>query len=237
MASTRRASTNSIDKLRIRAAGATWICAVQFFIAQAVVQFAWTTPFSLAEHFISDLGNTTCGMYRALYVCSPWHVWMNISFSLQGVIILTGTALVVPLFQREPSRWIVISLFVLTGLGMIGVGVFPEDVNNSGHVISAGIQFVTGNTALIVIGSTGKTVNLKRSWFAASIILGVTGLAATILFVNGYGLGLGVGGMERIAAYTFPIWLIAAGLLILTQRERIDLPLKTSRSNKVSSVR
>ena len=108
----------------------------------------------------------------------------------------------------------------MTGLGMIGVGIFPENVNNTGHVIGAGIQFVTGNLSLILIGLTGKTVDLKRGWFTASIGLGVAGLAATLLFVNGYGLGLGVGGMERIAAYTFPVWLIAAGLLFATKLSR-----------------
>lgn len=202
---------------KVRAAGVVWMSAVQFFLAQIVVQSAWTTPFSLADNFVSDLGNTVCGMYNGLYVCSPWNVWMNISFSLQGIIILTGTILARPLFHREPLRMPVFILLILTGLGMIGVGIFPENVNNTGHVIAAGIQFVTGNLALILIGVTGKTVGLKRGWFTASVLLGIAGLAATLLFVNGYGLGLGVGGMERIAAYTFPVWLIAAGLLITTK--------------------
>ena len=194
-----------------------WIFAVQFFIAQIVVQSAWTTQFSLAANFISDLGNTTCGMYNALYVCSPWHVLMNISFSLQGIIILAGAVLARPVFARERSSLLVFVLFVLTGLGMIGVGLFPEDVNNRGHVISAGVQFVTGNLALVLIGLTGKTIKLKRGWFAVSVMLGIAGLAATFLFVNGYGLGLGVGGMERVAAYTFPVWLIVAGYLLITK--------------------
>lgn len=207
-------SFTSRDSLRTRAAGVVWICAVQFFIAQVVVQSAWTTPFSLAENFISDLGNTECGIYNALYVCSPWNVWMNISFTLQGVIILTGAILAWPVFQRERLRWFVFVLLVLTGLGMIGVGIFPENINNTGHVIAAGLQFVTGNIALIVVGLTGKTMDVKRGWFIASIALGVSGLAATLLFVNGYGMGLGVGGMERVAAYTFPVWLIAAGFIL-----------------------
>ena len=32
-----------------------WILTVQFFVAQGVVQSAWTTPFSLAHNMISDL--------------------------------------------------------------------------------------------------------------------------------------------------------------------------------------
>ncbi len=205
---------------RVRAAGLVWMCAVQFFIAQAIVQYAWTTPFSLAGNFISDLGNTVCGMYNGLYVCSPWHLWMNISFSLQGFIILIGAILARPIFQRERLRTLVFVLLVLTGLGMIGVGIFTENVNNTGHVIAAGIQFVTGNIALIVVGLTGRSVDLKRGWFTGSVVLGIAGLAATLLFVNGYGLGLGVGRMERIAAYTFPVWLIAAGILLATKLSR-----------------
>src|SRR5262245_10296100 len=74
-----------------------WILAVQFFIAQAVVQAAWTTPFSLTQNFISDLGNTTCAPYPLdsnSYVCSPWHALMNASFILLGLIILVGGVLV-----------------------------------------------------------------------------------------------------------------------------------------------
>ncbi len=201
---------SNIGKGRMTAAGAVWFSAVQFFITQIAAQRAWTTEYSLSANFISDLGNTTCGPYQGLYVCSPWHVLMNISFSLQGVIILSGAILARPLMRSWRTGPVVFSLFVLTAFGMIGVGAFPENVYNDAHVIAAGIQFVTGNTALIIIGLSGK-YNLGRVWYALSIVLGVTGLISTALFASGYGLGLGVGGMERVAAYTFPIWLMGAG--------------------------
>ena len=47
---------------------------------------------------------------------------------------------------------------------------------------------------------------------------GITGLLATALFAQGYGLGLGVGGLERVAAYTLPVWLITGGALIVSKR-------------------
>src|SRR5262249_42958112 len=56
-----------------------WIFSAQFFVAQLAVQWSWTTPFSLKNNFISDLGNTACGFYPAgstMYVCSPWHMAM-----------------------------------------------------------------------------------------------------------------------------------------------------------------
>ena len=44
---------------------------------------------------------------------------------------------------------------------------------------------------------------------------GIAGLAATALFVEQVYLGIGIGAMERVAAYTLPIWLIAAGISIM----------------------
>jgi len=77
-----------------RTAGALcWLSSAQFFIAQVWVALAWTTPFSLRLNFISDLGNTGCGLYGSethMYVCSPRHALMNASFVLLGLTILVG---------------------------------------------------------------------------------------------------------------------------------------------------
>ncbi len=99
----------SLDALRITTtnttttAGIIWICAAQFFVAQVIVQSRWTTSFSWATNYISDLGNTKCGFYPAVtdsYVCSPWHTLMNLSFvrisvkmGSQSGIIVGGVSL------------------------------------------------------------------------------------------------------------------------------------------------
>jgi hypothetical membrane protein len=143
---------------------------------------------------------------------------MNISFSLQGVIILLGALLIRPVLALRRWRAIVLSLLVITALGMFGVGLFPEDVNNGAHVGSAATQFITGNGAMIMFGIAANSVRKWRAFAVISIALGVTGLLATALFAQGYGLGLGVGGLERVAAYTLPVWLITAGVLIVRKR-------------------
>jgi len=51
--------------------GLCWLSSVQFFIAQLWVALAWQRPFSLVHNFISDLGNTRCGLLNSeshLYV-------------------------------------------------------------------------------------------------------------------------------------------------------------------------
>lgn len=203
---------------RLTGAGVVLMCAAQFFVAQVIVQWCWTTPFSLATNFISDLGNTTCGLYPAVngsYVCSPWHALMNVSFVLQGVIIVAGTMMGRAAVAGLRGGAVVLMLLVITALGIAGVGLFPEDVNNGAHVISAGTQFVTGNAAMIVFGVGARRAGRWRAFGAVSIALGVAGLVATGLFVQGYGLGLGVAGMERVAAYTLPVWLIISGALMV----------------------
>jgi hypothetical membrane protein len=204
---------------RARSAGIVWIGAIQFFLAQIVVQSRWTTPFSLANNFISDLGNTACGAYGAsgAYVCSPWHAVMNASFAAQGVIIGVGAWLARSVMPRAWTSAVIGLLLAMTAVGMLGVGAFPENVNNRAHVLSAGTQFITGNAAMVVFGSAARKVARWGVFSWISVCLGVVGLIATVIFAHGYGLGLGVGGLERVAAYTLPVWLIAAGVLLVRQ--------------------
>jgi hypothetical membrane protein len=201
---------------RVRTGAVVWICAVQFFVVQAVVQSAWTTPYSLSENFISDLGNTTCGPYpyeSVVYVCSPLHAWMNASFVLLGAIILVGAALVWRALVGDWVGVVGLALVVLAGPGLILVGLYPEDVAITPHKVGAGAQFVLGNLGLVVLGIA--LLGRGRIFALFSIVAGAAGLVATVLLVEEIYLGLGIGGMERIAAYTIPVWLIVAGVWLL----------------------
>src|SRR5258706_2836596 len=144
-----------VDSRSVRLGAIVWICAVQFFVLQAVVQSGWTTRFSLLHTFISDVGNTTCGPYprdSGRYVCSPWHAWMNASFVLQGIIIAAGAVLVRGAFPRGIARSAGILLLVLGGLGNIAVGLFPENVNILWHSLGAAAILILGNLGMIPLG-------------------------------------------------------------------------------------
>lgn len=195
-----------------------WILAVQFFIAQIVVQSAWTTPFSLTQNFISDLGNTTCGPYpldSQMYVCSPWHAWMNGSFILLGLIILIGAALLGKAFPPGITRAAGLLLLALAGAGIIAVGIFPEDVNIGYHRIGAAAHFILGNLSMIAMGIALGRARRHSGLAVYSVISGIVGLLATALFISDHNLGIGTGGMERVAAYPLPLWLIVAGIAFL----------------------
>jgi hypothetical membrane protein len=211
----RRTSPDAGRAIRIGAI--VWVLAIQFFIAQFVVQSAWATPFSLTTNYISDLGNTTCGPYPATsgaYVCSPWHAWMNASFMLLGVTILLGAALVRRAFPPGLLSAAGLLLVALAGPGVIMVGLFPENVDIAKHSLGAGVEFVSGSLGMIVLG-IALAATRRHAWLATfSIGAGVVGLLATGLFVAGQYLGLGIGGMERLAAYALPVWLIVAGITL-----------------------
>jgi hypothetical membrane protein len=207
----------------VRLGAAVWILAIQFFIAQFVVQSAWTTPFSLTKNYISDLGNTVCGpdpAHLSMYICSPWHAWMNASFILLGLTAFLGAVLIRGAFRGR--MWVAgLSLVALAGLGLIVVGLFPENVNIEAHKIGAGGEFVSGNLGLVALGAA---MVLATSWSVLavySIASGVVGLLATVLFVSDQYLGAGVGGMERLAAYPLPLWLVVAGSYFLRNGQRL----------------
>lgn len=204
----------------VRLGAISWILAAQFFVAQVVVASAWSVPFDLTERYISDLGNTVCGPYPAgsnTIVCSPWHAWMNASFILLGITMGAGGLLTRQAFRHTGLAIAARIFFVLAGAGVALVGRFPENVNITLHAAGAGVNFGLGNAALVLFGLT-LAPDLGRAWRWLGIAAGCVGLAGTALFVSGAYLGLGPGGMERVAAYPMPLWQIAMGLMLLRRR-------------------
>ncbi len=211
-------STGSETAAVVRLGSIIWLLAVQFFLAQVVVQSAWTTPFSLMWNFISDLGNTACAPYPAdssSYVCSPWHAWMNVSFILLGLIILFGGVLVRTAFPSGGATTAGLALLALTGAGIIAVGLFPENINSTFHELGAACHFVLGNLAIVALGIALWSPRQRKALAVYSIISGLAGLIGTALFITDHYLGLGMGGMERVAAYPLPLWLTVFGISML----------------------
>ncbi len=199
----------------IRVGAFAWVSALQFFVAQVVVARAWFTPFSLASGYISDLGNTSCtadAVGASAVICSPLHAVMNASFIAIGVTMALGGVLARPAFSGVRGTLAVV-LFSIAGVGVVLVGVYPENVSTVEHTLGAGLNFICGNIALVLFGLSFR--GKRRALLAVSVIAGLVGLAGTILFGTGYDLDLGVGTMERIAAYPMPIWQIVVGAALL----------------------
>jgi hypothetical membrane protein len=216
-----RAAANGTT-LAVRLGAVAWVLAAQFYVAQVVVASAWTMPFSVRTRVISDLGNTACGPYpnpSSIIVCSPWHAVMNASFIIVGITMAAGAVLARRFFNVGWRRNVAAALFVAAGVGVFMVGIYPENEHSGNHTIGAGINFVGGNIALILFGRAAPSAPSRLLFMWFSIIAGIAGLAATVLFVSRYDLGLGIGGIERIAAYTTTTWQIVAGLIMLRRTD------------------
>jgi hypothetical membrane protein len=197
-----------------------WLFNVQYFIVQIIVAATSTASFSLINNTISDLGNTVCGRYDERYVCSPDHGLMNTSFIVVGLTIIIGGLLFAYGEQGRWARFGFIGL-VLSGVGTIFVGLFPENSAGNYHALGASLPFLMGNVSLVILGLSLK---LTRMVSLATIASGTLGLAALILFItHNYG-PLGLGGMERLVAYPQTIWMIIYGTGWLSLRKKHSYP-------------
>lgn len=194
-----------------------WLLSIQYFLLQGVVASAWAAPFSLARNAISDLGNTACAVYGDRYVCSPLHGLMNASFIIMGVTIALGALLISDDFRPNRLSRIGFHFMMLAGLGTVLVGLFPENTVGALHLLGALLPFGLGNAALVIFSFSLSLPPFFRYYTRVS---GFVALAALALFLFDRYMGLGLGGMERLAAYPQVIWLIAFGAYISADHYR-----------------
>jgi hypothetical membrane protein len=101
------------------------------------------------------------------------------------------------------------------------VGLFTEDGKIALHRIGAVDHFILGNLSMVLLGYDLWKGGGRSVLAVCSILFGLVGLLATLLFVQGQYLGMGIGGMERLAAYPVPVWMIVIGLSLAVQSDRV----------------
>ncbi|MEV4926557.1 DUF998 domain-containing protein [Streptomyces roseoverticillatus] len=191
-----------------------WIAGVvQFFVIHGIVESAWARPYSWARNNISDLGNAHCAVQQEpelRYVCSPEHGLMNVSFIVLGTLLVVGAALTGPLWRRGVTAVVARVLLAGAGLGFALAGLAPADVHENQHILGALLIMGTGNIGLVLAGA-GLSNDVPRPLRWATSLLGITAITAFGLFLSRHYLGLGMGGMERVAALPVLLWTLAAG--------------------------
>jgi hypothetical membrane protein len=179
-----------------------WALCFQFFVAEQIARLGWPGNYSMTGNWISDLGAAN----------SPRHWVMNGSFIVQGVLISVGAILMRRLFPAKASYRVALLLFVVSGLGVLVVGLMPEDRDAQVHRLAALVHLLGGNLAMVLMG-LAMAAGAARVRFRGVITLlaGLLGLTALVL------LGLGeknVGTFERLAAYPLTLWLTWTGWLM-----------------------
>ena len=189
---------------------------VQFLVAGFVAQGAWRTPYNWAANQVSDLGAVHCGSTGpdnppARYVCSPLHEVFNGSAIALGVLFAAGVIALGSAWGRGAVSWASRVLLVLSGMGMVLAGGRPEDVDLNTHVLGAFLIFAMGSAGVLLAGfvpRAGRIGGLR----ALTLPLGIASMVATWLMFTHHTVGLGPGGMERVALWTLLGWAAATGL-------------------------
>ena len=158
--------------------------------------------YSVSANTLSDLGATCRGS-----VCTavPSAYIINASAVVLGLLLMLGAY-----YLNRGFRWMPASvLIVLTGVGAVGVGLFPETAGVL-HTVFSGVAFLFAGLSALVAARLAK-----KPMFYFSIILGLTSLVALILYNGEYYLGLGQGGMERMIVYPVLLWGVGFGAQLM----------------------
>jgi hypothetical membrane protein len=209
--------------MRRTAVGALlWMLCLQYFVAEGVAILGWRGSYSLARNFISDLGALRCDVDMkelsiiAGAVCSPLHAAMNASFLLQGLLIAGGAILARPMFPRGRLWLAGLVLIGAAGLGVFVVGLAPEDAAPRAHYAGAALNLISCNVGMAATGvAMLRWRRAARAMGFVALGAGAAGLAGLALLAARLDLGLGVGLIERLAAYPFPLWVAGMGALLL----------------------
>ncbi|MEX0172068.1 DUF998 domain-containing protein [Streptomyces sp. LMG1-1-1.1] len=210
---------------------------VQFFVIHGIAESAWVRPYSWARNNISDLGNAHCALQaepEPRYVCSPEHGLMNASFVALGVLLVVGVVLTAGVLWRENRTAAAARLLLAgAGVGFVLAGLAPADVDENQHVLGALLIMAAGNIGLVLAGfGLSERIPTRLRWGTAA--LGVTAFAALGLFLSRQYLGLGMGGMERVAAFPVLLWALAAGMrgLVIRRAGRMVEAMPTGRLSR-----
>jgi hypothetical membrane protein len=187
-----------------------------YFFAQIAVAWVFHPAYSVIDNSISDLGNTTCGLYGGNEVCSPRHVLMNVAFVFLGLVMASGSMLLYQEFagrqraERLAAR-VGFGCMAIGGAGTVLVGVFPENTSHVMHVTGAALAIGVGNLGIFVLGAV---LRLPESMRRYMLVFSTVSVTALFLFASHKSFGIGPGTTERIAAYPETVWLISFGLYV-----------------------
>lgn len=214
-----------------------WIVGVAaFLVAQVVVQLAWDAhagnpTYSLTQNYISDYGAVHCGTFGGRSVCSPLHDVFNGAIIAMGLLLIGGALLLPTALPARRTRGIALGLLIVAGIGSVGVGIFPEDVNLSAHSVSAFLAFFAANFALLMLALVMFRDTRWDGYRAYTFLSGVVGFVALGLFgAKAYeGVGFwhdwGAGGMERLIVAPVLLWAMLVAVHLLRIRSFVPRAL------------
>jgi len=162
-----------------------FVGSVQFLLVLIIAESLYP-DYSVSGDYISDLGVGTTALI------------FNSSVFLLGATVVAGAYFIQHAFDFR----LLSVLLILTGIGAMGVGLFPETAGAIHGVVSL-ITFLFGGLSAIMSYKL-----LKPPLSYSAVLLGTLSLVALALFGSSTYLGLGKGGIERMIAHPTLLWAV-----------------------------
>jgi hypothetical membrane protein len=198
-----------------------------YFAAQVLVAWVFRPQYSFVSNAISDLGNTACPPPNS-GICSPLHVWMNVSLVILGLAMIVGSMLIFSEFsfsEDRRERAAALAGFWCMALGGVGaalVGIVPENVNTAHlHTVGTAMAIGFGQLAILILGLVLREIPdwLREFMIVTSLFV----LLAGISIAGKHQFGIGGGALERLAQYPESVWLTLFGLYISRNHHRNEV--------------
>jgi hypothetical membrane protein len=182
--------------------GVLALASLQFVAAMVVVQLGYPGYSDLANS-VSDLGGAG----------SPRAIVFNVSVVLLGLLAIAGVVLVRSAFRKGFGARAGLGLLALSGVGAVGVGLFPE--GNHLHSSFASLAFVAAGAALLLLALGMLRDTRWDGYRLFSFAGGLVTFVGIALYAGPTSLGLGAGGAERLIIAPVLLWGILAGVHLL----------------------
>jgi hypothetical membrane protein len=153
---------------------------------------------------------------------------MNASLVATGVLLCLGMVLTWRLIGRGLVTRMAQALVLVGASGYAVAGFWPADVDENAHVLGALLIFVLGNAG-VVLAAAARGSTVLGSLRTLSSTLGGVGLVGTLMFLAQVDIGIGVGGMERVALLPLFVWVVVVALLSIRGGHRAVSPPESRR--------
>lgn len=162
------------------------------------------------------------------------HLLVNAGLVVTGLLIMLGVILARHPWGRGRASAVTALFLLLAGFGYVIAGLNPADLRLDPHILGTLMIMMVGNVALLVAGWIPAESPLGQIR-VFSRLAGGLGLVAGLLHFTGIDLGLGRGGMERVASFPLLTWLLVAAIALTGVRRppprRLDLDLDSLNSS------
>ena len=194
---------------------AAWLVQPAYLVVEVALAAVAGVHYSMTDDTISALG-TSCAPSGS--GCSSAALLMNIAFIVFGVLQALGA---VPLLRKRGRTALVGRLWVLAGLGSVGVGLLPVDAHPTAHSVVAVPVFAAQPLAVLLHARLLDPGHVRR----AGLALAGVALFGVVAFVGLLGADHWSGLAERAAIWPAKVWLPLALLATAGRHQPAAGPL------------